>query len=401
MAEIMNTNLKAAGGVNEALIVNTVRRRGPISRVDIAKLTGLTAPTVTNISGKLIDAGIISTYMIGEYSGGRRPVLLKANPEVANLVIADVRSKEIIGYVVNAGLEVKKQVSQNTQHLEKDEVLAILEDIIRQCCSSAEGQSASAIGITVRGPVRSTEGLSLFSPTTGWRNVPLKFIMEERFHLPVVVENDMRAMALGLYYYGPYREVKNAIFMGVGGGIGSGIILNGELYRGLGDSAGEIGHSVVDIDGPLCSCGNYGCLEAMASETALVYFMVKAVKEGRSSLVSSIVEGNIEAIRAEHIYTAAEEGDALAARMLRHVARYLGFGVTNVINIFNPELVIIGGGIVRARRFVEEAMLQVIRERALESCFSNVRLEFSSVGREAVLKGIVDLVMQNIMALTK
>ena len=109
MAEIIN--FKVTGGTNESLVANTVRRRGPISRVDIAKLTGLTAPTITNISGKLIEAGIISEYMIGEYSGGRRPILLKTNPETANMVIADIRSKEVVGYIVNAGLEIKKQNS--------------------------------------------------------------------------------------------------------------------------------------------------------------------------------------------------------------------------------------------------------------------------------------------------
>ena len=296
---------------------------------------------------------------------------------------------------------LRNKIRQDTRHLEKDEVLAVLVDTIARCCSSEEGVGAAAIGIIVRGPVRSTEGVSLFSPCTGWRNVPLKFIVEERFRLPAIVENDMRAMALGVYHYGPYREVKNAIFLGVGGGIGSGIILNGELYRGLGDSAGEIGHSVVDIDGPVCSCGNYGCLEALASETALVTVTVKAIKEGRSSSVLDMVNGDVSAIKPEHIYAAAEMGDILAARMLRHVARYLGFGVTNIINIFNPELVIIGGGIVKGRRFVEAAMMQVIKERVLESCFANVTIEFSSEGREAALKGIVDLVMQNIIGSTK
>jgi transcriptional regulator of PTS gene len=397
MDAVTNINFRVLGGINEALIVNAVRRRGPISRVDIVKLTGLTAPTVTNISGKLIDAGFIHEYMVGEYSGGRRPVLLKANPEIARMLIVDIRSKEMIGYVVNSGLEVKEQLSHNIRNLDREEILSLLEDTLVRCYSSEEGQSASAIGIIVRGPVMSREGISMFSPSIGWRNVPLKHIFERRFNLPVFVENDMRAMAFGVYHYGAYGDIKNAVFLGVGGGIGSGIILNGELYRGMGDSAGEVGHTVVDADGPVCSCGNRGCLEAMASESALVNAVVQSIMEGERSLVTEAVNGDLHAIKAEHIYAAANNGDVLAAKMLRHIAKYLGMGAANIINLFNPELLIVGGGIVKGRNFVEETMMQVIKERALESAYSSVRIEFSSEGREAALKGIVDLVMEGIL----
>lgn len=397
MEGVNTISSKAVGGLNESLIVNTIRRRGPISRVDIAKLTGLTAPTVTNISGKLIEHGLIHEYMVGEYSGGRRPVLLKVHSEIANMIIVDIRSKDMIGYLINGGLEIKEQICHDIQHLKEERILALLESTIEQCYSSENGKLALAIGIIVRGPVMSKEGLSLFSPSAGWRNVPLKYLVEKQFQLPVFVENDMRAMALGAYHYGPYRDIKNAVFLGVGGGIGSGIILNGELYRGLGDSAGEIGHTVIDVHGPLCSCGNYGCLEAMASESALVNITIKAINDGESSLVSEMVKGNMDAIRPKHVYDAAEAGDLLAIRMLQSVANYIGMGAANIINTFNPQLVLIGGGIVKGRAFIEETIMQVIKERALASCYSLARIEFSSEGRQDALKGIVDVVMEGIL----
>lgn len=390
------STFKIAGGVNESLIVNTIRRRGPISRVDIAKLTGLTAPTVTNISGKLIEYGLIHEYMVGEYSGGRRPVLLKANSEKTNMIIVDIRSKEMSGYLINGGLEIKEETCHDMQNLSQERILSLVEDTIVECRSFEDGQLALAIGIIVRGPVMSREGLSLFSPSAGWRNVPLKYIMEERFQLPVFVENDMRAMTLGAYHYGPYRDIKNAVFLGVGGGIGSGIIINGELYRGFGDGAGEIGHTVVDVDGPLCSCGNHGCLEAMASEMALVNLVVQAIEAGEKSAVIEMVKGDITIIRPKHIYAAAEEGDALAIQMFQNIARYIGMGVANIINIFNPQLVLIGGGIVKGRKFMEDTIMQVTKERALASCYSSTRIEFSSEGRKDALNGIVDVVMEGI-----
>ncbi len=390
-------NNRILGGANEALVVNTIRRRGPISRVDIAKLTGLTAPTVTNISGRLLEAGIIHEYMVGEYSGGRRPVLLKADPELATMIIVDIRSKEMTGYVMNSGLEVKERVSYDIRSLGQTEILSLMEELASECYAAPGGQQATAIGVIVRGPVVFKEGLSLFSPSAGWRNVPIRYILEKRFRLPVFVENDMRAMALGTYHYGPYREVKNAVFLGVGGGIGSGIILNGELYRGLGDSAGEIGHTVVDVNGPRCSCGNYGCLEAVASESALVNLAVQEISQGKPSLILSLAGGDTAAIRPEHIYQAAREQDTMAVDKLQQIAYYLGIGAANIINFFNPELVIIGGGIVKGQAFIEEHMMKIIRERALESCYSSTRVEFSAEGREASLKGIVDLVVEELL----
>lgn len=336
--------------------------------------------------------------MIGEYSGGRRPVLLKVNSEIANMIIVDIRSKEMIGYLINGGLEIKAQIGNDIQHLEEDEILALLKDIIKQCYFSEQGKLSLAIGIIVRGPVMSREGLSLFSPSAGWRNMPLKYIVEKQFGLPVFVENDMRAMALGAYHYGPYRDIKNAVFLGVGGGIGSGIILNGELYRGLGDSAGEIGHTVVDVAGPVCSCGNRGCLEAMASESALVNRIIQAIHAGEDSIVAELVKGDMDAIRPKHIYTAAAVGDELSIKILGEIAHYIGIGATNIINIFNPQLVLIGGGIVEGRKFMEEIVVQVVKERALASCYSLTRIEFSGEGRQDALKGIVDVVMEGLFS---
>ena len=135
----------------------------------------------------------------------------------------------------------------------------------------------------------------------------------------------------------------------------------------------------------------------MASETALVNHVVQCILEGEKSLLSEMVQGDFNAIRPDHIYSAAEVGDQVALRMLQRVGQYIGMGVANIINIFNPQLVIIGGGIVKGRHFVEDSMMQIIKERALGSSYSSTRIEFSSEGRKAALQGIVDLVMEGIL----
>ncbi|VBB06550.1 Hypothetical protein LUCI_1786 [Lucifera butyrica] len=396
MQGLPNFNYKVASGANESVVMNVIRRRGPISRVDIAKLTDLTPPTVTNITNKLMEWNYITEYMIGESSGGRRPVLLKANPDLADLVVIKARSREIVGYLINGGFEIKKQISHSIKDVKQEDALSLLLETIEACLAESSS-TVAAVGIIVRGPVKFSEGISVFAPNIGWRNVPLKFIVEDKFHIPTFVENDVQAMAQGEYYYGPDREAKSLIFLGVSYGLAAGIVINGELYRGLSNSAGEFGHTTVDVAGPVCSCGNYGCLEALASEAALVAAMVKSIKEGRDSLVCDLVDGDMEAVRAEHVYQAAEQGDELAGRILRQIARYLGIGVANIINIFNPEMVIIGDGIVRGRKFIEETMQQTIRERALESCYGPASIRFSATGDESMLKGIVDLVLRNIL----
>jgi len=387
------------GGVNESIVVNIIRRQGPISRVDIAKLTGLTAPTVTNISGRLIASGIISECAEigneGKPISGRPRILLKINPEAANLIIVDIRSKEMTGYIVNAGLAIKEKVSVDLRKLEPEKVMAALEQIINKCISSELGQAVSAIGIIVRGPVLHKEGISLFSQSFGWQKVSLKFSLEQKFQLPVFVENDMRAIALGAYYYGKYYGYKNAVMLGVGWGIGAGIFVNGQLYRGISDIAGEIGHTIIDIHGPLCSCGKHGCLETFASEAALVNSVVSAPNVN-ISLAAKLADGDLSAILPEHIYEAAAKGDELSIKMLQNIARYLGVGVANIINFLNPELIIIGGGIVRGRRFIEEILLQVISEQTLDSTRSSVKVEYSAEGREAYMKGIADVVLEGI-----
>ncbi|MDI3480658.1 MAG: N-acetylglucosamine repressor, partial [Tepidanaerobacteraceae bacterium] len=178
---------------------------------------------------------------------------------------------------------------------------------------------------------------------------------------------------------------------------GSGIIMDGRLYRGVGDSAGEIGHTTIDVGGPQCGCGNYGCLEAMASENALVKTMVKSIKEGRDSMVFDLVGGNLEDVTPEIVYEAAANGDILASRILRQIARYLGIAVANAINTFNPELIVIGGGITRAKAFIEETMMETVKSRALESCYQDAKICFSTMGDEATLKGAADMVMAEVL----
>jgi glucokinase-like ROK family protein len=383
------------GSSNDALTLNVIRRQGPVSRVEISKMTGLTPPTVTNITTKLLELGLIAEDRIGESSGGRRPLLLKINSLLATVIIVYIRSERMIGYVIDPEFQIQLEDSRNIKGKKEDEILKMLLDIISDCRKRAVVPVLS-VGVVVRGPVRRKDGIAVFVPNIGWRNTPLKGIIEEHIGLPAFIENDVKALSNGEYYYGSVKDAKSMILLKVSHGIGGGIIFNGSLYRGVNDSAGEVGHTTIDIAGPICSCGNYGCLEALASENALVDAVAKAIKEGQSSIIYDMVKGELKDLTPEVIYEAADAGDELAIRMLGQVARYLGIGIANLVNTFNPEILIIGGGIVRGRQYIEDIVRQTVEDRSFESSSNVLEISFLTTTTENTLKGAADIVFAEI-----
>ena len=380
---------------NAEQIFNMIRRQGPVSRADIARCTGLTPPTVTNITNRLLEAGLVTDYMIGASSGGRRPLLLKINPAAGQVIIVHIRSFKMTAYVVDAAFGVQAEFTVNIQGLGHEIVLQQILAIIDRCRQAANGP-LTAVGVVIRGPVRSKEGISVFAPNIGWKNIPLKYIIEEKNRVPVFIENDSHVLAYGEYYFGVAREANNLVLLKVGHGIGSGILFNGVLYRGINGSAGEVGHTVIDVNGPLCSCGNCGCMEALASETALVHAVVQAIRAGQPSLITDIVKKDLAAVTPEAVYYAADCGDHLAIVMLIRVAGYLGMGIANLVNIFNPELIVIGGGLAKARKYIEEKVWETVALRSFESCSSILEIKYSTQTSENTMKGAADMVFSEL-----
>lgn len=395
MRELIGWNIKTGTSLNDSAITHLIRRYGPISRADIARLTGLTPPTVTNITNRLFELGLLTEYKIGKSSGGRRPLLLKLNPAISQVVIVNIRTIKIVCHLVDPEYHVLYEVSKSIVGLLPDEIIEKMLEMIEECRLNSTAP-VQGIGVVLRGPVRSQEGISVFCPNIGWKNIPLKYIIEERFRVTALIENDARAFANGEFYYGAANGANNMVLLKVAHGIGSGIILGGRLYRGVNDSAGEFGHTTVDIDGPLCSCGNYGCLEALASEKALVDWVVREIEGGQPSCVMELAGGDLSKVGPEEIYQAANDGDELAIRGLRQVARYLGIGVANLVNIFNPELFVIGGGLASARHFIEDVLQETVRERSFESCSSILEIRFSTSITENTIKGLADMVFTQI-----
>lgn len=234
--------------------------------------------------------------------------------------------------------------------------------LLRQ--SSIECKELSGIGIGAPGFIDADKGKIISLPNLpGWEDIPLVRIMEESFHMTVIIDNDADAAAYGEFLFGSGRNTKNFFYLTVSTGIGGGVILEGKPYRGTNYGAAEIGHIIVSTDGEKCNCGNFGCLEAMASGTAIVTLAKKAMSKGKKSMISDIVAKN--SIKAEHIFEAADMGDELALNIINNEAFYLGIGISNIIAMYNPERIAIGGGVSNQWNILYPKIMETVKARAL------------------------------------
>lgn len=248
----------------------------------------------------------------------------------------------------------------------------------------------AGLGVGTPGPLNSRAGIVYTTPNLpGWVEVPLADWLAVATGLPVFVENDANLAALGEKYFGTGQGVDNFVFITVSTGIGGGIILGGQIWRGVTDMAGEIGHMVIDTNGPRCNCGRQGCLEVLASGPAIVRRAVAGLKEYPDSAILRLASGQAQGVTTHHIFQAAREGDPLAQVVVHETAFYLGTGITNVVHVINPDLVIIGGGVGK----VGEQLLRPVREVVWEQTFarSRERLEIrqARLGDDAGVLGAI------------
>ncbi len=250
-----------------------------------------------------------------------------------------------------------------------------------------------AVGVGVPGPVDPETGVVKVAPNLRWKNVPVKKLLEKSLALPVLVENDVNAGTVGEHRFGAGVGVKNLVGIFVGTGIGGGLIINGSLYHGFSKAAGEVGHMIIDVNGPRCGCGNKGCLEALASRSAIVRKLAAAVRKGSKTALTAIVsDKNMRQVGSSVIADAFLGGDKLTVKVVKRAARYCGIGVASILNLLNPEMVVLGGGVVQA--FGSEYVRLVAnaaRKRTFDVTFRGVRIVPALLGDDAVLLGAASL----------
>ena len=242
----------------------------------------------------------------------------------------------------------------------------------------------------VAGPI-DQNGVVLSPPNLpGWDNTPLRSLWEEEFRVPVYIGNDCNLAALGEYRFGAGMGRDNIVYIAIGTGIGGGVIIDGRLFTGSGGLATELGHMTIDPSGPRCNCGNTGCLEALASGTAIARAAVERIQCGEASTITRLATSDLGRVTAETVQTAAISGDKLARDVIERAGRDLGIGITNLLHLFNPELVIIGGGVAMMGELILNPARKTVAERAMPGFI--VPIVPSSLGDDAGLLGAVALV---------
>ncbi|TYP49786.1 ROK family protein [Thermosediminibacter litoriperuensis] len=249
----------------------------------------------------------------------------------------------------------------------------------------------AGIGIGVPGPMDAKRGRVKNPPNLpGWKDIPLLSIMEEEFNIPVFMENDANAAAIAENLFGAGKGVKNFIYITISTGIGGGAITNGRLFKGGDGNAAEVGHMTINFEGPVCGCGNSGCWEAYASGTALTRFAREGILSGRKTRITDLA-GQDE-VRAEHVFAAAKEGDEFARELVEKEGFYLGVGLANVVNAYNPERIAIGGGLTHAWDMFYSTMVEVMKTRALPANVEHLEVMKAKLGTDVGTIGAASLV---------
>lgn len=239
------------------------------------------------------------------------------------------------------------------------------------------------------------KGIVTASPSLpGWHNIPLIRILNEKLGIDIHLINDASAAALGEYRFGAGRGLNNLVYLTVSTGIGGGIIVDGKLYTGTDGCAGELGHMVIEADGPQCNCGNFGCLEVLASGTAIAKEARKRIIQGERSSIITLAKGGVDSVTSETVALAAKQGDTLACEIVNKTAYYLGVGITNVVNIFNPEMVIIGGGVSKMGEMLLNPIRKVVKQRAFRLPTKTARIVRSRLGDNAGTIGAATFILE-------
>ncbi|NIR45220.1 MAG: ROK family protein [Gemmatimonadetes bacterium] len=271
-----------------------------------------------------------------------------------------------------------------------DRVVKMIQDAIEEV-AKAEGAGTDAfagIGIGSPGPLDRRTGTVISTPNLGWRNFPLRDLIRNAVGLPATLDNDANAATYGEWWQGAGRDVDTVVGVTLGTGIGGGIVLNGVLHHGASDAAGELGHMTIDSTGRKCNCGNYGCLEAYASGPAIAARAIEGLEAEVPSLLPELA-GDPNSITAETVYDAVVQGDPYATEVLHDTAKFLGVGLANIINIINPDLLVISGGVTKAGDHLFEPLRAEIRKRAFRVAEQACKIVPSSLNGTAGIIGAV------------
>ncbi|MDB5054234.1 MAG: hypothetical protein JWM44_2284 [Bacilli bacterium] len=377
--------------INTSIVLEMIIRQNPISRARISELTGLTKATVSSLVSDLIESKMVNESGMGESSGGRKPVMLLFNKVAGYAIGIDLDVHFIFGVLTDLEGNIIDEIQFDLHDLTLENVLAQLKSGIRTLIERAPQSPYGIVGIGIGVPGMVDEfGTIIFAPNLGWENVPLREIITAEFSIPVTIDNEANAGAVGEKQFGVGQHANHLIYVSIGSGIGTGIIIKGELYRGFNGISGEMGHVTIEAHGDKCRCGNVGCWELYASENALLE-QAKTLSMASSQVPITIAS----------LIRLADEGNLEVIQLFAQLGQYMGMGILNIMNTFNPELIIVGSQLTAAKKWLLKPIQQVIDQRSFPYSRRELRIQFSALGAHSTALGAAHFAIFNFFATTK
>jgi N-acetylglucosamine repressor len=389
MPDPIHGNRELIRAINRSSVLNTIRTMGPISRKEITKHTSLSAATITGITAVLIDEGLVFEKETGDSSGGRRPILLALNKQSRYMIGVKLSVDHITAALTDLEATV---LNKRTVQLPSHDLQPTVEALGQVVTDLIVNQEISkdkilGVGIGLAGIVDAENGVLRHSPIYGWRDVPLVDLLQQQLDIPIFLDNDVNTFTLTEKWFGLGSGIDNFLIVTVGRGVGMGMVMNGSLYHGSRGGAGELGHTVIDPSGPLCACGKRGCLEAYASDPAMLNMAAEAYKRGELPQPVKTVED---------LLSLAEQGNPAVQKIFRTAGSTLGQGIANLINIFNPELIILSGEGVRYGDHLFKPMREALQGLAMPGLIDDTQIVIDAWDDDAWARGAAGIVLEKL-----
>jgi glucokinase-like ROK family protein len=378
--------------VNKHTVLDLIRfTSGGISRAELAQRMDLSRAAMTAIVNDLLDSKVIRETEARNAQNGRPPIILDINAGRGYVAGIDMGATHLSIILADFGAQVIDEIETPFSVADGPEKCiqqanGLLADLLKK--NQLSISQIGALGIGVPGPIASEAGMVYAPPIMpGWSGYPIQSNLEETWGIPVSLNNDAELGALGEWAYGVGRGDNHLAYIKVGTGIGSGLLMNGQIYRGATGSAGEIGHLTIEENGPLCDCGNYGCLEALAGGKAISRQAREAVQKGKRTLLSNM--GPIESLSARDVASAARRGDLISQNIIANAGRYLGIAIAGLVNLFNPQTVVIGGGVAQIGDLLLQPIRDTVSRRSLQASARTVKINTAVLRRHSSGMGAI------------
>ncbi|MFC4597351.1 ROK family transcriptional regulator [Cohnella hongkongensis] len=383
---------------SKAAILQVLRIYGSISRIALTQTTGLSRATVSISISELIDAGLVREIPNREFTVGRPATSLELVSHTRAILGADLhRNAWTLGAFDLTGNTLKTAnipVSESSPEAAAKQLAREFPDFVNRL----DVDPLPFLGLGTPGLVDSERGTILSASDLGWNNVDIGSIMSGEIGWPTVVLNRHRARGLSECRYGMKGNYQNMVYIGIGTGIAAGVFMNGQLFSGSVGGAGEVGHMTMEPDGLPCPCGNTGCLQLYSAEPAIEQEARRLIRMGNTDSIFSDPGFDIQLLKAPDICKAAEEGDAIAASAIRKAATYLGIGMANIVNLYNPDAIILGGAVPSSSRLFVETAARVMQQRAIRPLSNKTEVHASSYNERGGALGAANFALDKLIS---